>query len=980
MRMLSVQMRGFGPFKGAQAVDFTAFDDSGIFLIGGRTGAGKSTILDAICFALYGSVPRYEGYSGAMRLRSDHCTIDDVTDVTLTFEVDDEVYRIVRSPEYDRPKSRGTGVTRQAASVELSIQTDQGWEGVETKIPEVAKRIAEIVKLDRGQFLQVILLAQNRFQEFLEAESRDRQSLLRTLFGTQRFEEYAEALHIRAQELGGDLSRLTADAARTVSDLTSELKVEPPAVGDDRVSWAERRLASAANALESAQAAEAHAVKVAQAASEALAATEQLADRQQRRTAAEQQLAMLDAQAEGHARTKQRYDAAVRAAEVRPRLDTADAAARELAVARADEARARQSVGVVPVSDLSLFATELGHKIGSLAPALEAETKLAEYTRNEAGALAALSGHDATTAGIAGLRLSLQQELSELSEAESSATAAAGDLPVAEAIIAAARQAHAAAVELSKIELQVSALKQQELEALQARIEADREVGRLLATQLHGRAAMLADSLLDGEPCVVCGALDHPQPAQFAGEPVSDAQVSAARNAFHRAAEAADAVSRALAAAKAGAAEQRGIAGGRSLGQLELELTGARARSQAARAANDSLERFAQERALIATRLQQLDDAERTAGERRTRLAQAATLATKSRSDAQDLIERSRDGQLSVAARFATLRQQQAAVERLITSRNSLVAAQVRNTAAIAALASRLNECGFADRATAESAMLAQEALTAHAKAIRAYEDSVTQTRAVLDQPDLQGLQDEPADVAEATARAIEADEVRVTRTEWRVLLDSRARRAQELTAKLKGELGRSADLQAEFDAIDQLARATRGESPNQLGIPLESFVLAAELEEIVDAANGRLRTMSQGRYAIEHSDERTRGGKRAGLEIVVYDAHTGATRSPRSLSGGEKFLASLALALGMAEVVTSRAGGIQLDTLFIDEGFGALDNETLALAMHTLDELRQGGRTVGLISHVEAMKDQIPAKLLVGVADGGWSVIDQSG
>jgi exonuclease SbcC len=135
---------------------------------------------------------------------------------------------------------------------------------------------------------------------------------------------------------------------------------------------------------------------------------------------------------------------------------------------------------------------------------------------------------------------------------------------------------------------------------------------------------------------------------------------------------------------------------------------------------------------------------------------------------------------------------------------------------------------------------------------------------------------------------------------------------------------------------------------------------------------------MSQGRYAIEHSDERTRGGKRTGLEILVYDAHTGVSRSPRSLSGGEKFLASLALALGLAEVVTNRAGGIQLDTLFIDEGFGALDNETLELAMHTLDELRQGGRTVGLISHVEAMKDQIPAKLLVGVADGGWSEIIQ--
>ncbi|MGH2842603.1 MAG: SbcC/MukB-like Walker B domain-containing protein, partial [Solirubrobacteraceae bacterium] len=172
-------------------------------------------------------------------------------------------------------------------------------------------------------------------------------------------------------------------------------------------------------------------------------------------------------------------------------------------------------------------------------------------------------------------------------------------------------------------------------------------------------------------------------------------------------------------------------------------------------------------------------------------------------------------------------------------------------------------------------------------------------------------------------------------------------------------------------------AGAVRGDQRyNQLGIPLESFVLAAELEEIVTAANLRLRTMTQGRYAIEHSAQRTRGGKRTGLELLVYDAHTGSVRPPRSLSGGEKFLASLALALGLAEVVTNRAGGVTLDTLFIDEGFGSLDDETLEVAMQTLDQLRQGGRTVGLISHVEAMKDQIPAKLMVEVADGGWSVV----
>ena len=158
----------------------------------------------------------------------------------------------------------------------------------------------------------------------------------------------------------------------------------------------------------------------------------------------------------------------------------------------------------------------------------------------------------------------------------------------------------------------------------------------------------------------------------------------------------------------------------------------------------------------------------------------------------------------------------------------------------------------------------------------------------------------------------------------------------------------------------------------------LETFVLAAELEEIVAAANVRLDEMSQGRYRLQHTDSKAARGAASGLGIEVLDAYTGHARPVQSLSGGETFLASLALALGLAEVVTARAGGIRLDTLFIDEGFGSLDADTLDIAMRTLDELRQGGRVIGVISHVEAMKDQLPAQLLVETTDQGPSVIRQ--
>ncbi|MBC7591656.1 MAG: SMC family ATPase, partial [Salinibacterium sp.] len=153
---------------------------------------------------------------------------------------------------------------------------------------------------------------------------------------------------------------------------------------------------------------------------------------------------------------------------------------------------------------------------------------------------------------------------------------------------------------------------------------------------------------------------------------------------------------------------------------------------------------------------------------------------------------------------------------------------------------------------------------------------------------------------------------------------------------------------------------------------------LAAQLEEIVAAANLRLNTMTGGRFALEHDDQLQFRGVRSGLSLAIRDEHTGRSRATHSLSGGETFLASLALALGLAEVVSNQAGGIRLDTLFVDEGFGSLDSDTLEVAMTTLDSLRAGGRTIGLISHVEAMKEQIPAKLQISVTDQGHSVIEE--
>jgi exonuclease SbcC len=196
------------------------------------------------------------------------------------------------------------------------------------------------------------------------------------------------------------------------------------------------------------------------------------------------------------------------------------------------------------------------------------------------------------------------------------------------------------------------------------------------------------------------------------------------------------------------------------------------------------------------------------------------------------------------------------------------------------------------------------------------------------------------------------------------------------LIARATVEHERVAEQTAQHAVLENLAQTLAGRGENTYRMSLETFVLAAELEEIVAAANLRLNDMSDGRYQLQHTDSRAARGAASGLGIVVFDAFTGQTRPAQSLSGGETFLGSLALALGLAEVVTARAGGVQLDTLFIDEGFGSLDADTLDTAMRTLDELRQGGRTVGVISHVEAMHEQIPAQLTVRRTERGDSEI----
>jgi exonuclease SbcC len=295
-----------------------------------------------------------------------------------------------------------------------------------------------------------------------------------------------------------------------------------------------------------------------------------------------------------------------------------------------------------------------------------------------------------------------------------------------------------------------------------------------------------------------------------------------------------------------------------------------------------------------------------------------------------------------------------------------------------ATLRDQLGEQGFADVDEVAAARLTAQQKTALTSRIRDHDLAAGTAQATLAEAELQSL---PAALVELDGATEARTAARIARDAARVAassLDDRVTRLRALVTDALERLDASEALRLEFETLRTLANTVEGNEPNTMRMRLESYVLAAQLEEIIRAANARLRSMTSGRYTLEHDDSVQYRNTRSGLGIAILDEHTGRSRATYSLSGGETFLASLALALGLAEVVSNQAGGITLDTLFIDEGFGSLDADTLAIAMSTLDGLRAGGRTVGLISHVDAMKEQIPSRLRITVTPQGYSEIDE--
>lgn len=999
MRLHRLEVEGFGPFRSRQIVDFDTFADDGIFLIAGRTGAGKSSILDAVCFGLYGGVPRYDG--GVKRLRSDHCEPDDPSEVVVEFSTPSGRFRVTRSPEYLRPAKRGGGMTKQPSAVALDERTGGRWVGRAARAVDVGIELDQILQLSREQFLQVILLAQNQFSEFLLAGSRDRQALLRRLFGTQRFEEVQVRFDERRKgaelALGARLATVKAhidEAERLIStgglaggaevgraSAADPLAVESsaPATIDERLD-ALRRAKSRAYYRAERLASERAEAEKRSADADAILTTKREEQRAQReRGRARAALERLDADAPAIEAARAELAAARAAEALRPTIVAAVRAKDALLEALADEQAARTTWDAFEITvdgDLEAWAAARTRECGAWEQARKLEERAPTLARDLQCAVEAVEAATARIEAGEAEKASIPDATDELTKRRDEARRLAdrlADLRVAQEAAAARRTA---AREEQRVRGAESKADRELTEATATHAAAQATLAQLRQRRNNGMAGELAVSLRHGHACPVCGSVEHPDPATHT-DPVSPDDIAEAERIRDAAAQQERELSAVSSNLRAELAAVTARADGRSIDEAEAEYdeaATAHARGRAAAATLKDLDAQMSELIDRAARIE-VRQAEESAAFAQAREHYA--LLRQQSSEAHERIAEARGEFDTVADRVEDT------ADKIVAARGlaEATAELGRRTLALAEAESErdtaLAGTAFDGAAAVEQAFLSMSAQEALDTRIAQHAVLREKERAILFDLELRALPEDPVDLTSAEQASTAA------RAAWAGAVDDAARaastaeRLSELIESAASEHLKTAEDAAEFELLQNLADTIAGRGVNTHKMTLETFVLAAELEEIVEAANRRLHDMSTGRYRLQHSDALAARGAASGLDLVVLDAFTGQSRSPQSLSGGETFLASLALALGLAEVVTARAGGIRLDTLFIDEGFGSLDGDTLDVAMRTLDELRQGGRTVGVISHVEAIQEQIPAQLTVRALPHGPSLIE---
>jgi exonuclease SbcC len=994
MRLHRLDITAFGPFGGSQKVDFDELSAAGLFLLHGPTGAGKTSVLDAVCYALYGAAPGARQSGQGLSLRSDHAAPSTRTAVELELTVAGRRLEITRQPPWERPKKRGTGTTLDKAQTWLREYDPAAgrWKDLSRSHQDIGEEITQLLGMSREQFCQVVLLPQGDFARFLRADADDRGRLLGRLFDTHRFAGVEKRLAERRRATEADVragdAELLADAHRmhqAAGEGTALPELEPgdPGLAEEVLAWAAVARGTAREWLAVAHCARAAAESARTAAERALDDVRERARLQRRLSQARERAALLEEHAEAHRDAQERMERARKAGAVAPALDLRDQAETEHRRAADAEARARsllpREYADAGAGVLAAAARRAAGELGALESARRAEQRLdglvaerADLDRQERADDDVLQEAESWLAGWDTVRAALQSRIESAQQAATRAEQLAERCDPARKRLEAARLRDQLTGDTDDAHARVLSLKESALTSRAHWLD-------LKEQRLRGIAAELAARLTSGRPCAVCGATEHPAPARkIDGHVDRDTEERALADYQRAEKERAEAERRlggireALAAATAEAGDTPTAQLGRQLAELEASCARARREASGLHAAQEELRRAEQERELRLSARQQaaLRAASRTA-HRDTLDREKASL--------EEQLAQARGSAGSVAARAAHLERQAVLLTEAADAARAAEDLAQRLKDADARLADAAFRAGFETPRAAAAALLDDAAHRDLQRQLDTWQSEKAAVRAVLAESDTAAAgRRPPADLPAAERTAEDAGRrLQDAVSAW----DAAARRCAELdrlSARVTASVRRLAPLREEYQRVARMAGLAAGTSAdNERRMRLEAYVLAARLEQVAAAATVRLRRMSAGRYTLVHSDDRA-GRGRSGLGLRVVDAWTGRERDTATLSGGETFFASLALALGLADVVTDEAGGVRLDTLFIDEGFGSLDDQTLDEVLDVLDSLRERDRSVGIVSHVADLRRRVHAQLEIVKGRSG-SVIRQS-
>ncbi len=1013
MRPLKLTISAFGPYAGTQVIDFRELGGRSFFLIHGPTGSGKTTILDAMCFALYGES------SGALRdgrqMRSDYADLSAATELTFDFSVGAEVYRITRNPEQERPRRRGSGTAVMSANAALwkrtgLINDDEEGTVLAGGWNKVTERIEALLGFKSSQFRQVVMLPQGEFRRLLTADSKERQVILETLFRAEFFRRIEDALKESAKVIKKSYDDKSSEQRFVLNEAKAESKEELARRYDEHM--------------------------------ELLKETKKMIEAGQNSVKSAQERLNTGRQAKEKLDEKKNAELAV--ADLNSKITDIDAK-------RVEVTRARQALSLADVentlkryqADALIAANTYEKKRKAKSEALtvkeRAEKVLAEEEKK--GDEREKAGREVTrleelTAKVAALdeaRHKVDLAKKKIQFAEANRSQAQFSLDDLQALISEKDKAHqdtaekavqAAALESAYKEAEQIIMKKQSLENLRGGMavilkELDTAVRKLNQVEENyhkaklelsglqeawnsGQAAILAGALTDGAPCPVCGSPDHPAPAvskaalpsendlkkkqlavtnlesvrdklrdelnginskkasadgrieeligelgEKAGLDLAVLQIAAAkdRDLLH---EAKDAVK--ISARLAKELEELKNKEKSAIDRLEISKND----FQDAKTAFESAHAVALERESgIPVELRDplfLQKVQKEARDRRERLIIAYEQARKTAEEANQALARAETAGME-AKEAARLAAERAGIEEDIFQQ-------------------RLTAAGFATRNDYQDAKRTPEETGRLENEIKEFDGnlSAAKDRLVRAVRSAEGLS-EP-DLERLAAALAEAE------NEWKQALKEGAQ-LEEQTVREAGWLKKLAEiegslkeLESRFAVLGHLSEVANGR--NLYGLTFQRFVLGALLDDVLVAATRRLQLMSRGRYHLQRTMDRARSNAAGGLDLEVFDTYTGVARGVATLSGGETFLASLSLALGLADVVQSYSGGIYLDTIFIDEGFGALDPESLDFAVRTLIDLQKGGRLVGIISHVPELKEIIDARLEISAGEHG--------